>query len=467
GNISQVKIFFAGKNDKAARKAVWKGLCAAGAKGEKPLASPGSIVVVPKDGVLLPAKGLTAENFNCWVGSSATPKKDGTVKVAFSEKAGCAVRYKLPAGVWNLGDWLKVEATVRNTSDRAIVPVVKVDSKGGAAAMEGETVLKPKETKTIEVVFIPKVPWEAGEDNKTKPGTEWKFESHRVTGILFQVKDNKAGDSYEVLNVTAKKVIAKKPKWLGKHPPVKGDWTLTLNENFDGKAIDANVWTNGWDNYWDQRTHFSKDNLFLRDGCMVLKYEKKRGHHLDDENGKVTDYQCGYAATYGRFTQKYGYFEARMKLPEAPGLWPAFWTMPDRGGSGPHWIRSDTWKGGMEFDIMEHLTAWGPHRFNMAFHWDGYDKFHKSIGTSGAYVPADEEGFMTIGMLWLPGEVVYFGNGRPIGVWKSPRVSDVPAYLIFYMVSGGWANVPIEDDKLPAEFIVDYVRVWQRKDLAK
>ena len=157
-----------------------------------------------------------------------------------------------------------------------------------------------------------------------------------------------------------------------------------------------------------------------------------------------------------------------MKLPTAPGLWPAFWTMPDRGAEkGPQWVRADTWNGGMEFDVMEHLTAWGPHRFNIACHWDGYGKDHKSVGTSGAYVPADKDGYMVVGFLWRPGLYVVYGNGVEIGRLESSRICNVPSYLILYMVSGGWANVPIEDDKFPAEFEIDWVRVWQEDDLAK
>jgi hypothetical protein len=34
------------------------------------------------------------------------------------------------------------------------------------------------------------------------------------------------------------------------------------------------------------------------------------------------------------------------------------------------------------------------------------------------------------------------------------------------MVSGGWANVALDASKLPDDFYIDYVRVWQRKDLA-
>jgi len=67
----------------------------------------------------------------------------------------------------------------------------------------------------------------------------------------------------------------------------------------------------------------------------------------------------------------------------------------------------------------------------------------------------------TIGMLWLPGKAVCYGNGVEIGRWESDRVCSVQSYPILYMVSGGWANVPLDPSKLPADFVIDYIRVQQ------
>lgn len=463
-NVSQMKVFFTGKNGKASRKAVITELRAAGAAGEKPPVSPNNVVTVPPKGLLIPFRGGDEKNFNEWVGAQARFRANGSIAIAFSEKKGCAVRFKPAAGTWNLGEWLRLEAVVSNTCKRALSPVVKIDSKGGAIATEGDVEIPPWTRKKLTLDFLPALPWDAGAPKDT---TGTKFESHRVTGLIFSVKDNQPGDSYDVLGVRTVKLTATVPSWVGMRPPVAGKWKKTFSDEFDGKELDRKTWVTKWPNYWDKRTHFSDANAFLRDGKLVLRYEKKRGRHNDDPNGKETDYQCGYASTFGTFTQKYGYFEARMKLPRAPGLWPAFWTMPDRGGKGPHWTRSDTWNGGMEFDIMEHLTAWGPNRFNMAFHWDGYDKGHKSTGTSGGYLAPDAGGFIIVGMLWLPGEVVYYGNGSVIGRWKDPRIATVPMYFIFYMVSGGWANVPLDDSVLPDEFQVDWFRAWQRDDLVQ
>jgi hypothetical protein len=80
-------------------------------------------------------------------------------------------------------------------------------------------------------------------------------------------------------------------------------------------------------------------------------------------------------------------------------------------------------------------------------------------------MPTDEDGFITVGMLWLPGVWAIYGNGIELARWESARVSNVPAHIFFYMVSGGWANEPLNDDELPDEFQVDWFRVWQREDL--
>jgi beta-glucanase (GH16 family) len=156
-----------------------------------------------------------------------------------------------------------------------------------------------------------------------------------------------------------------------------------------------------------------------------------------------------------------------MKLTTAPGLWPAFWLMPDRGAAtGEQWKRADTGNGGMEFDVMEYLGRWGPFRYNIAMHWDGYGKEHKQTGTTTIYFLPDKDGFITAGVLWTPGLIVYYANGREIARWESPKVSTVQSDIMFTNVSGGWDNNGIDDSKLPDDYIIDYVRVWQRKDLA-
>lgn len=188
-----------------------------------------------------------------------------------------------------------------------------------------------------------------------------------------------------------------------------------------------------------------------------MRYEKKTGPQNDDPTQKSSAYASGLLETYGKWTQRYGYFEARMKLPTAPGLWPAFWMMPDRGAAaGAQGKRQDTANGGMEFDIMEHLTRWGGLRYNIAMHWDSYAQGkHKQTGTERIYVQPDKDGFITAGLLWLPGLAVYYGNGREVGRWEDPRISNVPSDMMFTLPTGGWDNSRLEDAKLPDDFTID------------
>ncbi len=440
--VVAVKIFLNGKSAEA-RTLVVGDVLAAGAAGEKPPVDPSRVVVKPAGGVLPGAP----------------------LRVTLSKQGGAA-KIGPKSGWWNLGEWLKVTATVRNVGTVQVTPKISVDSSGGRVSGVAAAPVAPGATGVVEAFFAPAEPWHCVGDGKdVKPTGGTKFESHRVKTVWFGALEQQG--EYEVVSVRAENVRADIPAWLGKRPPVPGDWRRTLAEEFDSGKLDESIWSPYSANYWDKRTHFTRDNILFRDGCAVLRYEKKRGHKNDDPSLGETDYACGILDSYGKWTQRYGYFEARMKLPTKPGLWPAFWTMPDRGPSGgaERWMRNDTHRGGMEFDIMEHLTAWGPHRFNAACHWDGYGKEHRAIGSTSLYVPADDEGFVTVGMLWLPGVWAIYGNGVELARWESERVSDVPAHIFFYMVSGGWANEPLDDDELPDEFQIDWFRVWQRRDL--
>ena len=51
-----------------------------------------------------------------------------------------------------------------------------------------------------------------------------------------------------------------------------------------------------------------------------------------------------------------------------------------------------------------------------------------------------KDGFITSGMLWTPGSVVWYCNGKEIFRWEDPRVSTVPSHFNIEMTTGGWDN---------------------------
>ncbi len=448
-------------------------LQAAGPAGEKPPVDPKSVRVIPKKGVIFPgesvdpAKQLEAKN-------GASVSLDGPVlKIDFVEgKTGQSVAIKPVLGKWDLRDALQVRVRLKNTGTSAITPKVVVSSNDGPADPVSAA-LAPGEEKEVGVSFIPKVPWQGikGLDKTAwdgQPNTGTKFISDAAGPIVISQGPETGPQSLAVTSIIADVPPAPEmPEWLGKKPPVEGDWVQTFSEEFDDGTLDETKWRIYTENYWDKRSHFSKDNVILKDGKAILRYEKKTGFHNDDPKLKQTDYATGFLDTYGKWVQRYGYFEARMKLPTGPGLWPAFWLMPDRGeAEGPQWKRADTGRGAMEFDIMEFLSRWGPYRFNIAFHWDGYGKEHKQTGTTKIYFQPDKDGYVTSGLLWLPGLAVIYANGQEVARLETPRMSNVASDIMFTHVSGGWDNNGIDDKTLPDDFVIDYVRAWQRKDLA-
>ena len=460
--VVRVKLFVA--KDDAPRSFRIESLEAAGSPNEAWPVDPESIRTKPTDDVIV-GSGVTLDQAKQLAPAGVDCKVDnGTLKIAIPANGqGQNVVVKPAGGRWDLSDDTEIHVSLRNDGSAPVTPKVKLVSNGGESdEIAASDPIAPGAKAEIVVPFMRKAPW-----TDTQPNPTSRFTSNDTAGIVVAVDGAPQARSLVVESIKAVLPEVQLPDWLGKRPPVDGQWTQTFDEEFNEKSLDESKWDAKSPNYWDPRSHFSKDNILLGDGTCTLRFEKKTGHQNDDPNDKQTDYATGFLHTYGKWVQRYGYFEARLKIPAQPGLWPAFWMMPDRGAAaGEQWVRASTENGGMEFDIMEHLSRWGPHRYDIAQHWDGYAEKHKSTGTDGIYAQPDKDGYITTGLLWTPGSAIYYCNGKEVARIENPRISNVQSYLILEFVSGGWDNNDLVDEKLPADFKVDYVRAWQRADLA-
>jgi beta-glucanase (GH16 family) len=471
-------VLFTDKAD-AAKSFRIESLVAAGTKGERPPVDPSSIRIKPANSVLFGPGGESDANLQILANGTKAWLLGRSVRIIFPEvKGGQSVELRPVVGRWDLRNATEVRVGMRNPGRTPIALRLELLSNGGPSDTV-EAVLAAGEEKEVAVSFLAAVPGRGVPVAKAgyfgnQPGTGTTFTSDAMAAVKITA-DHDGEATLVVESIMAATPAARLPDWLGKRPPVPGDWIKTLDEEFDGTAVDQQKWNIYGPNYWDRASHWSKDNLIVRGGVAKFHFEKKHGFHNDNSDPKVdpqnltgrkdSDYACGYLDSFGKWKQRYGYFEARAKLPRAAGLWPTFWMMPDRGAAAPPGTRSDTGSGGMEFDIMEHLTRWGPYRYNIALHFDGYGPEHKSVGSACNYVQADKDGFITPGLLWTPGSAVFYCNGRELWRWDDSRVSRVPSYFIFEVTTGGWDNDPVNDKQLPADYVVDYVRAWQRKDL--
>ena len=493
-------LFFCSKPDRDFSFRI-EDIKAAGWEGETIGVNLDEARIKPAKGVVFDATKPARDSVSVKASGSAQAAlstSGGTVIVKFADTAKSSVLVK-PAigGFWDLGDHMRLVVRFRNTGTTPCAPGLFLESSDGPTKVcTPTTPVAPGQEGSIIIPFAPDVAWKAPTDvaqaDSQKgghwdrmPGTGTAFRNHKVRALSI-LPDAQAGStSLEIISMIADQPPVHLPTWLGKRPPVSGDWIQTLDEEFDGKALNDKLWSVYWYNWWDKRQHYSKDNTFLRNGKLVIRTEKKTGRHNDgasvgmpgEPNDTVTPYATGWADTFGKWTQRYGYFEFRAKLPTQACLWPGIWLMPDRGLAkfpdglpAVNWEgfkgRTDTFNGGMEIDIMEAQSIWGPHRFNIACHWDGYSKEHKKLGTSANYVATDAEGFIVIGMLWLPGSLTFYGNGEEIWRWESSRITAEQMYVQFQNMLGGWEADPLDDTQFPADFEIDYMRVWQRRDLA-
>lgn len=450
-------LLFATQSDTVQKFRI-KSLQAAGPAGEKPPVDLDSLRFKPENGLLLGngidlKVGLDSLNARMMLDNQQLriffPANQSEQKAAF----------KPLQGRWDLREALQLRVQMKNEGAAPFNGRLRLESNGGPSNWV-EAQLEAGTEREIIVPFYEIKPHNLSE--KTRPN---QINNDAVSALVIETDKAEQERALRITSIKADVPPLRLPDWSGTRPPLEGDWIQTLNENFDG-PLDTSIWEVYGENYWDKQSHFSKDNVTVENGVAKIRYEKKTGHHNDDPKRNQTDWQSGYLHTYDKWAQRYGYFEARMKLPKAPGLWPAFWMMPDRGNRAEEqWKRQDTKFGGMEFDIMEHLTRWGPNRYNIAMHYDGYDKEHKSIGSDKIYAQPDKDGFITAGLLWTPGSAIFYANGQEVSRWENERISNVPAILMFTLPMGGWDNDALDEKKLPDDFIIDYMRVWQRKDL--
>jgi beta-glucanase (GH16 family) len=372
------------------------------------------------------------------------------------------------ASVWDLSNFDQVQFALYNPGKTPIHVYGRVDNAWASATDNSalaDTTVAANSMTTLTVPFASPKPWD-GSDRTSG----CRLDAAAVVGISIYGDPSSIATVIDVKSIRA--TVAKAPAfptWLGERPPVPGKWTMTLNQDFKEPVIDQNVWVTidkPTASIWDTVSVEVGENAYVASGLLTIKTDKPATDKFTDPSLAGRQYLTSVLTTYGKFTQKYGYFEAKMKLPNGLGMWPAFWLMPDRGPKfGNEWERQDTKNGGMEFDILEYLVRFGPYHYNIATHWDGYDKLHQSIGNERIYFQPDKDGFVAAGLLWGPGEVTFYCNGKIVGHWKNDRISNVPEYIMFTQPLGGWGtNGYVDGSKLPQYFKIKYVRVWQRDD---
>ncbi len=238
-------------------------------------------------------------------------------------------------------------------------------------------------------------------------------------------------------------------------PPAVVPWAasarLVFEDVFEGTAIDLSKW-NVLDNdaRWGLET-YRPAQVVVSNGTLKL---------IAKQNG--TGYDSGAVSTrnYGegqKFSFKYGYCEARLRLGKGGGFWPALWLVGAQGGPA--------WPAYGEIDIVEMYGSDSHMESNYHNTWGNIGARNHAIGS-----PQD---WHTFGLDWTADTIRWIYDGNVVRSYTAAHPEDTTAFslehtIIINLAIGkapetwhGWDKTWAPGE-LPGGLEVDWVRVWQQ-----
>ncbi len=201
----------------------------------------------------------------------------------------------------------------------------------------------------------------------------------------------------------------------------------------------------------------SERNVFVRDGHIYICPVKD---HMPDGSLRYTS---GRISTFGKHEFRYGYFEAKVKVPKGKGLRPVFSLVSDTDKYG-------NWPGCGEIDIMEYNCSEPNVLYGTIHSASGGDNPHHIL-QQGIYKidpeHAPDSEFHVYACDWEPGLIRFFVDGVEYFKCEEPKSFDHPMYLVMGVAVGGdWPGVPDSDTVFGPDnsMCVDYVRILRRED---
>jgi beta-glucanase (GH16 family) len=203
-----------------------------------------------------------------------------------------------------------------------------------------------------------------------------------------------------------------------------------------------------WNNVFDARGYngelqlYTPANVWVEDGHLRIESRRESISY----QGQQYAYTSGRVDTNGKFSQMYGRFEVRARLPMTRGVWPAHWLLP-----------ATSWP--PEIDIME-LLGHDPTTVYLSNHW-GTPADHGllMLHYTGPNFAAD---FHTFVVEWEPSTIRWLVDGV-VRASTTDHIPAVPMYLILNTAIGGtFPAYPDASTVLPQVHDIDYVRVYRR-----
>ncbi|MEU1244603.1 family 16 glycosylhydrolase [Micromonospora parva] len=237
---------------------------------------------------------------------------------------------------------------------------------------------------------------------------------------------------------------------------------ITWQDEFNspaGTPVDQNKWRfdiggGGWGNNERQYyTNSTSNAVHDGQGNLVITARRDNPANYQCHYGRC-EYTSARLLTAATFTQTYGRFEARIKIPRGQGIWPAFWMLGTGGG----------WPDAGEIDVMENIGR-EPNTVYGTVHGPGYSGGGGITGSRTLGAPLADT-FHTYRVDWEPNVITWYVDGvqyhrvDPARLGGNRWVFDHPFFMILNVAVGGnWPGYPDGSTQFPQQMLVDYVRV--------
>ncbi len=219
-------------------------------------------------------------------------------------------------------------------------------------------------------------------------------------------------------------------------------------------GFDIGTGENGWGNNELQYYTDRPENVEVVNGILLIKAQ--------EESFEGSSYTSARLLTKDLFEQRYGRFEARIRLPYGQGIWPAFWML----GAD---IDENPWPGAGEIDIMEYRGQ-NPSLLIGSVHGPGYSGGNAISKEYTLENDRFDTGFHIFGIEWGPEYInfyvddVLYNQITPADV-TGQWVFNKPFYILINLAVGGsFVGSPNAETTFPQTMLVDYVRVYNIND---
>lgn len=235
-------------------------------------------------------------------------------------------------------------------------------------------------------------------------------------------------------------------------------------DEFDGNSLDSTKWEAmigdgcsygicGWGN--SELQSYKAENATVGNGLLTItaKKERVKGSRYTSARLRTANMPNGGQWTNGRF-------EARIKLPNGTGMWPAFWMLPTDPNVG--------WPESGEIDILEATGQADMVAFGTIHYGQPYPNNEFTGGRILKQPDAWSDGFHEYAIEWDANEMRWYVDDLLYSVKTPADLSDssywtfenYQYHFLLNIAVGGNIGGAVDDSMLPQTMEVDYVRVY-------